>query len=135
MPEPTVVQSIADNRIVSAADKHATAQTTTSVAQTQIAAASNQIAAGLSRMADNDNLPYSDFSVWLTLAASRSRHPNAVTASLPEVAAYADKALLAFKQRFPRPVLLDAAPNAAAPGYLPELNVSLFKPVTEAPKP
>lgn len=136
MPEPTVVQSIADDRIVAASNKHATAQTTTSVAQTEIAIAQSQIAASAAKLANLDDIPFADYSVWLTIASARSKHPNAATASLPEVALYADKMLVEFKQRFPRPAIANASDvikSKADSGYLPDLNVSLFQPVTEKP--
>jgi hypothetical protein len=159
MTEPTVVRSIADDRIVDAENKIATAQTITSAAQTEMATAASrsanlyaevvvnaqaemasaqtatsvaqqQIASAAAKLANLDDIPLPDYSVWLSAAAARSQHPNVTTASLPEVLLYADKILAAYKLRFPRPDPTATAASTGA-GYLPDLNVTLFKPVTD----
>lgn len=96
MAEPTVVQSIADNRIVATSERGATATERHAVAH-------ETIATNLQKMVELDYTPYADHAVWMMAAAARSQHPDKVTASSPEVAVYADKILAAYKQRFPRP--------------------------------
>lgn len=45
-----------------------------------------------------------DHIVWLQFAVARSQQSaGSAAGSLPEVVSYADKALAAFKQRFPQP--------------------------------
>lgn len=172
MAEPTVVQSIADDRIVAAEDRIATAQTsiaatqaaslsaqstiataqstiaaaqtTTSSAQVQMATAQTAAATAVTKLANLDGVPFPDYSVWLTVLSARCQLANATASSIPEAAAYADRALAEFKRRFPRadaqaaPTPTPTPPPTPAPGagvssgadYLPELSVSLFQPVT-----
>lgn len=179
MAEPTVVQSIADDRIVAAEDRIATAQTslaatqasslsaqstvaaaqstiataqstiaaaqtTTSSAQVQMATAQTAAATAVTKLANLDAVPFPDYSVWLTVLSARCQLANATASSIPEAAAYADRALAEFKRRFPRADAQAPAPTPTppaptpAPGagissgadYLPELSVSLFQPVT-----
>lgn len=126
MAEPIVVQNIADDRVATAGSKIATAQATTSTAQTGIATAQARIANSVSKLANQDNTPFSDHDVWLTIVAARCQHPNATASSFPEAIVYANRVLAEFKTRFPR----TAQEPLSSTGFLPELNVELFKPVT-----
>lgn len=142
MVDPVIVQTIADPLIVAVEDKIAaaqstiaSAQTTTSVAQTATSVAQTQIAASVSKIANLDNVPFSDYVVWLTIATARAQHPNIASSSVPEVVTFADKILAQFKQRFPRDMLAGSASRVETPAptssdFLPDLNVSLFQPVT-----
>ena len=99
----SVVQSIADDRFVSA-------QQTNATAQTQIASAQQAMVTSMAKLANFDSVPYPDYQVWLSFAVARAQQTNATASSTPEVAAYADRALAAFRQRFPSTTVGGGAP-------------------------
>lgn len=75
----------------------------------------------------------SDEDVWLAIAAARCQHPDKIASSVDEVVLYTDRMLTAFKRRFADATVVPEATGAVTvTGYLPDLNVKLFEPITES---